>query len=80
MREISHVLFKTTNRQKKNVIDCTVRTDADMADHTTHVADVLEIVWMSQCMTRGLFVVNGIATRGPINGRHVSSKHWLKLV
>jgi hypothetical protein len=30
-------------------------------------------------MTCGLFVANGMATRGPINGRHVSPKHWFKI-
>jgi hypothetical protein len=29
------VLFKMTNRQKKGVLDCTVRTDADVAGRTT---------------------------------------------
>jgi hypothetical protein len=35
-RERYRVLFKTTNRQKKGMTDCTVRTDADVAGRTTH--------------------------------------------
>jgi hypothetical protein len=30
-------------------------------------------------MTRGLFMENGMVTRGPINGRHVSPGQWFKI-
>jgi hypothetical protein len=39
----------------------------------------LAVVWTSWCMTCGLSVANGMATRGPINGRHVSPKNWFKI-
>jgi hypothetical protein len=35
-RKIYHILFKTTNMQKKRDVDCTVRTDVDVTGHTTH--------------------------------------------
>jgi hypothetical protein len=81
MREISRSV--QNDKQAKKCADCTVRTDLYGCvtwQTVRHMAGVLAVVWMSRCMTRGLFVVNGMATRGPINGRHVSPKHWLKLV
>jgi hypothetical protein len=36
------VMFKMTNKQKKGDVDCTVRTDADVAGHTTHGRQLLE--------------------------------------
>jgi hypothetical protein len=35
---------------------------------------------MNHFLTRGLFVVNGMATHGPINGRHMSPRLGLKLM
>jgi hypothetical protein len=57
--------------------------------HTTHgraklagpydMWQVLVGSWTTNCfLTCGLFVVNGMATHGPINGRHVSPKQWSK--
>jgi hypothetical protein len=82
MREISRS-FQIDKQVKKMCADCTVRTvctDADVAGSYDMWQVWLAVVWMSWHMTRGLFVANGMATRGPINGHHVSPKHWLKLV
>jgi hypothetical protein len=58
--------------------------------HTTHGRDelagpyntwkVLVGSWTTNCfLTRGLFVANGMATCGPINGRHMSPWLWFKI-
>jgi hypothetical protein len=59
--------------------------DADVVEsydtwqgHMKHGRCWLAVVWMSWHMTRVLFVANGMVTRGPINGHHVSPKQWFK--
>jgi hypothetical protein len=36
----------------------------------------LAVVWTNWCSTCGMFAANGMVTRGPINGRHVSPGQW----
>jgi hypothetical protein len=36
-------------------------------------------MWSNERLTRVLLVANGMLTRGPIRGRHVSLVVWLKL-
>jgi hypothetical protein len=45
-----------------------------------HMAGVGWQLWTNWHMTRGMFVANGMVTRGPINGRHVSPGNGLKFM
>jgi hypothetical protein len=70
------VLFKFTNRQKKKVVDCTVYTYDDVAGRTTRGRMAFgQLAGDLACLA-----MNGATTRGPVNGRHVSSIIWLKLM
>jgi hypothetical protein len=66
-------------------VDYTVRTDADVAGpydtwqgRMTHGRCRLVVMWMNWHPTHGMFVANGMVTRGPINGHHVSPGQWFK--
>jgi hypothetical protein len=82
MREISRSV--QIDKHAKKCADCTVRTDADVAEpYDTWMRAIrpmvgawLAVVWMSWHMTHGFFVVNGMAKRDPINGHHLSPKQW----
>jgi hypothetical protein len=58
-------------------VDCTVRTNDDVADRMDDVAD-RTMMWQTVGIWHVLLAVNGNATRGPITGRHVSLVYLLK--
>jgi hypothetical protein len=78
MREIS-CSVQIDKQAKKDVL--TVQSVRMMMwqGRTTRGRCWLAVMWMSWRMTRGLFVVNGMSTRGPINGCHVSPGQWFKI-
>jgi hypothetical protein len=77
MREISRSV-QIVKQAKKMCADCTVRIDADVVG-PYDTWQVLVGSWTTNhFLTRGMFVVNGMVTRGPINGRHVSPGKWFK--
>jgi hypothetical protein len=85
MSEISRSV-QIVKHAKKKCFDYTVRTvhtDADMVGPYTNVAepyaDVAEMIlrtgvsWtVNHLLTRDISVVNGLVTRGPSKGHHVS--------
>jgi hypothetical protein len=87
MREISRSV-QIVKQAKKMCVDCIVRTfhmDADVAGpydtwqgRMTCGRCWLAVVWMNWHLTHGMFVANGMVTRGPINDRHVSPGQWFK--
>jgi hypothetical protein len=78
------VLFKFTNRQKKGVLTVqsvqSVRTLTwqavrHVAGHMTHGRQLFrQLACDMACLS-----ANGMTTRGPVNGRHVSYIYWFKI-
>ena len=66
-------------QEKKNVLTVQSVRMLTWQGRTTHGRCWLGVVWMSCCMTHGFFVANEMATRGPINGHHVSPGQWFKI-
>jgi hypothetical protein len=87
-RDIAFCLNRQTG--KKKCVDCTVRTDADVAGsydtwqmlswqgRVTCGRYFLEVVWTNHLLTRVVLVANGLVTRGPRKGHHVSPGQWFK--
>ena len=74
-REIS-CSIQNDKQAKKRGADCTVRTDADVAGRTTRGRMAFgQLAGDLACLA-----ANGVTTRGPVNGHHVSSIIWLKLM
>jgi hypothetical protein len=74
----------------KKCADCIVRTDADVVGpyntwqmlswqgRATHGKCWLAIVWTNHFLTCVILMENGLVTRGPSKGRHVSPGQWSK--
>ena len=71
------ILFKMTNRQKKGCWLYSLYSPYGCWRGRSY--DTWQAVVWIVGIWRGLFVANGMATHGPINGRHVSPIYWFKI-